>query len=148
MLPLWPRRRTALRIIGKESTNPDKTFSTPCPVPSLLGVESARGSGDAGSGLQSLQLRPHVWIPVCLRSANAMLAGDRTAGDSPILEMELEALKRGSEAGSSGLAGADLAAAIKQQNEVRKDTLASRGNQSSVTAVEADLVWPTHRRPQ
>ena len=45
------------------------------------------------------------------------------------LKMELEALKR--------------AAAIKQQTEVLKDTLASRGNQLSVTAVKADLTWPT-----
>ena len=57
------------------------------------------------------------------------------------LEMELEALKRGS--GRRVLAGADLAAAIKQQTEVLKDTLSSRGNQSSVSAVKADLVWPT-----
>ena len=59
------------------------------------------------------------------------------------LEMELEALKRGSDAGSGGLAGEDLAAAIKQQTELLKDTLSSRGNQSSATTVKADLVWPT-----
>ena len=58
--------------------------------------------------------------------------------------MELEAIKRGSDAGSGGLAGADLAAlSIKQQTDVLKDSLAGRGNQSSVTAVKADLVWPT-----
>ena len=56
------------------------------------------------------------------------------------LEMELEALKRGSDAGFGGLAGADVAAAIKQQTEVLKDTLSSRGTQSSVTAVRA--LWP------
>ena len=50
-----------------------------------------------------------------------MLAGDRTAGDSPMrarlaaLEMELEALKRGSDAGSDSLASADIAAATKQR---------------------------------
>ena len=57
--------------------------------------------------------------------------------------MELEALKRGSDAGSGGLAGVDLPAAIKQQTAVLKDTLSSWGNQSSVTAVKTDLVWPT-----
>ena len=71
-------------------------------------------------------------------------------GNSPMkptlaaLEMELEALKQGSDdGGSSGLGGAHLAAAIKQQTEVLKDTLASRGNQSSITAVKDDLVWFT-----
>ena len=59
------------------------------------------------------------------------------------LEMQLEALKRGSDAGSGGLTGADLAAAIKQETEVLKDTLSRRSNQSSVTAVKADLTWPT-----
>ena len=76
-------------------------------------------------------------------------AAERTSGDSPMrarlaaLEMELEALKQGSDAGSGGLTGADLAAAIKQQTEVLKDTLSNRGSQSSVTAVKADLTSPT-----
>ena len=50
-----------LALGGRESTNPDKTFSTFSDnpvlpdgtrlVPSLLGVEGARGSGDAAPGI-------------------------------------------------------------------------------------------------
>ena len=52
-----------LALGGKESTNPPKTFSTPVdnpvpldvthPVLSLLGVEGARGSGDAARGVRA-----------------------------------------------------------------------------------------------
>ena len=85
----------------------------------------------------------------CIGEVILALGGRETSGDSLMrarlaaLEMELEALKRGLDAGSGGLACADLAAAVKQQIEVLKDTLSSQGNQSSVTAVKADLVWPT-----
>ena len=73
-------------------------------------------------------------------------------GDSPLrarlaaMEMELEALKRGSDGGASvadGGQAADLAAALKEQTETLKEALSARGGQSSITTVKTDLVWPT-----
>ena len=58
MLLLWETMMSIRRALGgRESTNPDKTFSTPSsenlmlPDGSLLGVEGARGSGDAAPGI-------------------------------------------------------------------------------------------------
>ena len=73
-------------------------------------------------------------------------------GDSPLrahlaaLEMELEALKRGSDGGASVAEGgqaADLAAALKGQTEALKEALSARGGSNSITTVKTDLVWPT-----
>ena len=73
-------------------------------------------------------------------------------GDSPLrarlaaMEMELEALKRGSDGGASvadGGQAADLAAALKEQTEALKEALSSRGGANSITTVKTDLVWPT-----
>ena len=108
------------------------------------------GSHDAAILSESPAKTPRLDSGLLRNHLHPTLAGvaGRNSGDSPMrarlaaLEMELEALKRGSDAGS-GLTGADLAAAIKQQAEVLKDTLSSTGNQSSVTAVKADLTWPT-----
>ena len=55
------------------------------------------------------------------------------------LEMELEALKRGSEASGPEK---DLAAALAAQTEALKEALGAKPGQS-VTAVKADLTWPT-----
>ena len=89
---------------------------------------------------RSLQLRPHVWIRLAKKTSHPAPAVEDRGGNSPLrarlaaLEMELKALKQGSDAGGSGaLAGADLAATIKQQTVVLKDTLSSWGNQSSGT---------------
>ena len=120
-------------------------------LPSLLGVEGARGSGDAAPVSEPPAETPRLDSGLFRKHPHTTLTGaaEQTSGDSPMrarlaaLEMELEALKRGLDAGSGGLTGADLAAAIKQQTEVLKDTLSSRGNQSSVTAVKADLTWHT-----
>ncbi|CAE7297016.1 pol, partial [Symbiodinium sp. CCMP2456] len=73
-------------------------------------------------------------------------------GDSPLrarlaaLEMEMEALKRGSDGGASVAEGgqaADLAAALKEQTEALKEALSSRSVSNSITTVKTDLVWPT-----
>ena len=73
-------------------------------------------------------------------------------GDSPLrarlaaLEMELEALKRGSDGGASVAEGgqaADLAAALKEQTEALKEARSARGGSNSITTVKTDLVWPT-----
>ena len=73
-------------------------------------------------------------------------------GDSPLrarlaaLEMELGALKRGSDGGASvseGGQAADLAASLKEQTEALKEALAAQGGQNSITTVKTDLVWPT-----
>ncbi|OLP87509.1 hypothetical protein AK812_SmicGene31268 [Symbiodinium microadriaticum] len=62
------------------------------------------------------------------------------------MEMELEALKRGSDKGASVAEGgqaADLAAALKEQTEALKEALSARGGSNSITTVKTDLVWPT-----
>ena len=62
------------------------------------------------------------------------------------MEMELEALKRGSDGGASVAEGgqaADLAAALKEQTEALKEALSARGGSNSITTVKTDLVWPT-----
>ena len=73
-------------------------------------------------------------------------------GDSPLrarlaaMEMELEALKRGSDGGASvadGGQAADFAAALLEQTEALKEALSSRGGSNSITTVKTDLVWPT-----
>ena len=73
-------------------------------------------------------------------------------GDSPLrarlaaLEMELEALKRGSDGGASvadGGQAADLTAALKEQTEALKEALSARTGSNSITTVKTDLVWPT-----
>ena len=76
-----------------------------------------------------------------------------TDGDSPLraklaaLEMEIEALKRGSDGGGSQTGSqhpaGDLAAALAAQTEALKEALAQRGGQSSITTVKTDLTWPT-----
>eukprot|EP00439_Symbiodinium_sp_Y106_P001784 s1132_g1.t1 len=63
------------------------------------------------------------------------------------LEMEIEALKRGSDGGASvgdgGQVTADWAAALKEQTEALKEALSARGGQNSITSVKTDFVWPT-----
>ena len=77
-------------------------------------------------------------------------------GDSPLrarlaaLEMELEALKRGSDGGASVAEGgqaADLAAALKEQTEALKEALSARGGSNSITTVKTDLVPARANRP-
>ena len=70
-------------------------------------------------------------------------AADRAGGgESPLrakvvaLEMELEALKRGSEVSSPEK---DMVLALGAQTKVLQEALSSR----SVTSVKADLQWPT-----
>ena len=48
------------------------------------------------------------------------------------MEMEIEALKRGSDGGSVGESG-----------QATADWTAARGGQNSITSVKTDLVWPT-----
>ena len=48
------------------------------------------------------------------------------------MEMEIEALKRGSDGGSVGEGG-----------QATADWTAARGGQNSITSVKTDLVWPT-----
>ena len=59
------------------------------------------------------------------------------------LEMEVEALKRGSEASSWEK---DMVLALEAQTKVLQEALSSRGGGgpgSSVTSIKADLQWPT-----
>ena len=116
---------------GKQSSNSEKLFSTP----------SAEDQHAVGS-----PTRQHMTLgeagPEGLKKRKQAPSLD---GDSPLrskvaaLEMELEALKRGSEASGGEK---DLAAALEAQTKTLQEALAGR-QQSSVTAVKADLNWPT-----
>lgn len=58
------------------------------------------------------------------------------------LEMELEALKRGSDGSVAG-GGGDLAAALEAQTKVLQEALAGKTGATSVTSVKTDVNWPT-----
>ena len=99
-------------------------------------------SGAAGLGALAKELGPAV-----PKDADGL-----GRGDSPLrarlaaFEMELEALKRGSDGGASvadGGQAADLAAALKEQTEALKEALSARTGSNSITTVKTDLVWPT-----
>ena len=107
-----------LALGGRESTNPEKTFSTPSDnvpqgprhVPSLLGVEGARGSGggDAAMLSEPPAKTPRLDSGLLRKHPHPTLAGaaERTSGDSPMrARLAVGGLKRGSDAGSGGLAG-------------------------------------------
>ena len=119
-----------LALGGKESSKPDKLFSTPSAdgptfSPMKRDAASLRELGDAG------------------------LARYATGGgDSPLrakvaaLEMELEALKRGSDGSVAG-GGGDLTAALEAQTKVLQEALGSKAGTTSVTSVKTDVNWPT-----
>ena len=150
-----------LALGGKESSSKEKVWSSPSDVsagpvvgsqspgpappaaagepgagPCLGGLRTAQGLGGVGRG-----------VPSAARGPGAM------DGDSPLraklaaLEMEIEALKRGSDGGGSQTGSqhpaGDLAAALAAQTEALKEALAQRGGQSSITTVKTDLTWPT-----
>ena len=121
-----------------------KTASkAPQPVMGAAGLGAPTGPSVA-AGLGALAKEPAPAVP---KDADGL-----GRGDSPLrarlaaMEMELEALKRGSDGGASvadGGQAADLAAALKEQTEALKEALSARGGQSSITTVKTDLVWPT-----
>ena len=115
----------------------------PQPVLGAAGLGAPTGPS-AAAGLGALAKDPAPAVPKD--------AAGLGRGDSPLrarlaaMEMELEALKRGSDGGASvadGGQAADLAAALKEQTEALKEALSARGGQSSITTVKTDLVWPT-----
>ena len=120
---------------GKQSASADKVWSSPSDVPA-----EAVGA--------SPPVPPAPFSPPLAGSS----ADGLGRGDSPLRarlaahEMELEALKRGSDGGASvadvGQAG-DLAAALKEQTEALKEALSARTGSNSITTVKTDLVWPT-----
>ena len=144
-----------LALGGKESSSQEKVWSSPSDVPvEAVGPRSpglpqpATASG-LGVGLDRGGL--HTAEVAGGPSAARVLGA--TDGDSPLraklaaLEMEIEALKRGSDGGGSQTGSqhpaGDLAAALAAQTEALKEALAQRGGQSSITTVKTDLTWPT-----
>ena len=122
--------QTILALGGKESSKPDKLFSTPSvdgPVLSPTAREAVSLREVGGAGLAKYATR---------------------GGDSPLrakvaaLEMELEALKRGSDGSVAG-GGGDLAAALEAQTKVLQEALAGKTGATSVTSVKTDVNWPT-----
>ena len=122
-----------LGLGGKESAASDKLFSTPSIEDGAMGLPTRSATKSGGLG------EPRVG-----------LAADRgDGGESPLrakvaaLEMELEALKRGSEVSSPEK---DMVLALEAQTKVLQEALSSRGaggGGGSVTSVKADLQWPT-----
>ena len=122
-----------LGLGGKESAASDKLFSTPSIEDGAVGLPTRSATKSGGLG------EPRVG-----------LAADRgDGGESPLrakvaaLEMELEALKRGSEVSSPEK---DMVLALEAQTKVLQEALSSRGaggGGGSVTSVKADLQWPT-----
>ena len=115
----------------------------PQPVLGAAGLGAPTGPSVA-AGLGALAKDPAPAVP---KDADGL-----GRGDSPLrarlaaMEMELEALKRGSDGGASvadGGQAADLAAALKEQTEALKEALSARSGQNSITTVKTDLVWPT-----
>jgi len=109
-----------LGLGGKESTASDKLFSTPSIEDGAVGTPTRSKTVEPRGGSDS--------------PARAKLAA---------LEMEVEALKRGSEASSPEK---DMVLALEAQTKVLQEALSSRGGGgpgSSVTSVKADLQWPT-----
>ena len=144
-----------LALGGKESSSQGKVWSSPSDVPvEAVGPRSpglpqpATASG-LGVGLDRGGL--HTAEVAGGPSAARVLGA--TDGDSPLraklaaLEMEIEALKRGSDGGGSQTGSqhpaGDFAAALAAQTEALKEALAQRGGQSSITTVKTDLTWPT-----
>ena len=144
-----------LALGGKESSSQEKVWSSPSDVPvEAVGPRSpglpqpATASG-LGVGLDRGGL--HTAEVAGGPSAARVLGA--TDGDSPLraklaaLEMEIEALKRGSDGGGSQTGSqhpaGDFAAALAAQTEALKEALAQRGGQSSITTVKTDLTWPT-----
>ena len=158
---------------GKQSASADKVWSSPSDVPAeAVGASPPVPPALAGSSAKAASKAPQpvlgaavpgapVGRPAAAR-AGATAKEQTTAapsgadgfgrGDSPLrarlaaMEMELEALKRGSDGGASvadGGQAADLAAALKEQTEALKEALSSRGGSNSITTVKTDLVWPT-----
>ena len=144
-----------LALGGKESSSQEKVWSSPSDVPvEAVGPRSpglpqpATASG-LGVGLDrgGLHTAEVAGGPSAARDLGA------TDGDSPLraklaaLEMEIEALKRGSDGGGSQTGSqnpaGDFAAALAAQTEALKEALAQRGGQSSITTVKTDLTWPT-----
>ena len=161
-----------LALGGKESASADKVWSSPSDVPPgrralrrqfpPVAGSTAKAASKApqpelgAAGLGAPVGQPVAAKPGALAKEQAPAAptgADGFArGDSPLrarlaaLEMELEALKRGSDGGASVAEGgqaADLAAALKEQTEALKEALSARGGSNSITTVKTDLVWPT-----
>ena len=111
-----------LGLGGKESSKSDKLFSTPS-------VE--------GPVLDS-PTREAVSLKELGRAGLAKHSTD--GGNSPLhakvaaLEMELEALKRGSD---GSVAGGEA------QTKMLQETLMAKGGVTSVTSVKTDVNWPT-----
>ena len=127
---------------GKPSAKDDKVWSTSSdkgPGDPLAADASARADARSAAGVPAR--------PLTLEDLAGQLAGvDRAAAEattSPLrarvaaLEMEFEALRRGSEVSTPEK---DLAAALAAQTEALKEALATRGGQSSVTSVKTDLI--------
>ena len=134
------RSRHGARRRGR---NRKPASKAPQPVLGAAGLGAPTGPSVA-AGLGALAKEPAPAVP---KDADGL-----GRGESPLrarlaaLEMELEALKRGSDGGASvadGGQAADLAAALKEQTEALKEALSARGGQSSITTVKTDLVWPT-----
>ena len=155
---------------GKQSASADKVWSSPSDVPPKAAgatppaPPTAFSPPVAGSTAKATSKAPQPVLGAAGLGAPVLAPWPRSQpavpnnadglgrGDSPLrarlaaMEMELEALKRGSDGGASvadGGQAADLAAALKEQTEALKEALSARGGQSSITTVKTDLVWPT-----
>ena len=117
---------------GRESSDPDKLFSTPsaegAPSPTPPAATDGRGAKrvtmdgeEDGDGLREE-----------LSRMQAKLAA---------LEIELAGHRDGSDAGSADSSGDRLAAALEKQTEALRAALTERAPRSTVTSVKADIQW-------
>ena len=113
--------QVGLALGGKERSKSDKLFSTPSVEGPVLGSPA----------------RAAVSLKKVGRAGLAKHAA--SGGDSPkvaALEMELEALKRGSEGSFAG--GGDLAEALEAQTKMLKETLIAKCGLTSVKFAKID----------
>ena len=152
-----------LALGGKQSASADKVWSSPSdvpPGPPVAGSTAKAASKAPQPELGAASLGAPTGQPVAAglgalakklapaapKGADGLGRGDSLRARLAALEMELEALKRGSDGGASVAEGgqaADLAAALKEQAEALKEALSARGGSNSITTVKTDLVWPT-----
>ena len=117
-----------MQLGGKESTQSGKLFSTPS-------QDEDRPAGGTPPR------------PISLGDMSRERMGPKDlGGDSPLrakvaaLEMELEALRHGSEASDGHK---DLAAALEAQTRALEAALTGKSQQTSLTSVKTDVNWPT-----
>ena len=113
---------------GKPSAKSDKLFSTP---------SDAEGSDRSRSPRKGRPLTQEGLAGLAAQGRDDYLGVRSRLAE---LEMELAALKRGSDAPSGDK---DLAAALEAQTKALTEALKAKPSQTSVTSVKTDVNWPT-----